>query len=87
MEDLLLMKDTHFYIATCVLILAVSSWLCLKDKLDSSSYVNLIEWTFAAVVAGGGVKKVSESVIVVKANGNGSSKPNGDSNGQSKPTI
>lgn len=52
-------------------ILAISTWLCYIGKLDANNYVNLIEWTFAALVAGGGIKKIGESYAQVKGGTDG----------------
>lgn len=50
-----MIKDTYLYIATCVLILAVSIVMLWHGKLPSSDFVELIKWSFAALCTGGGL--------------------------------
>lgn len=49
------MKDVHLYVGTAVLIFITATSLLWFGKLDANNFVNLTEWTFASVCAGGGI--------------------------------
>lgn len=49
------MKDTHLYILTCAVILAVSTVCLWYGKLPATNFESLIKWSFASLCTGGGL--------------------------------